>query len=92
MADVDPGEEVIEIEGTGYQFAWHLRYPKPDGKLGARDYKMISGANPWGRSGPTLKNVDDFHPSEIYLPVGKKVRVRITARDVLHNFTCLISA
>ena len=26
------------------------------------------------------------HPSEIVLPVGKQVRVRITARDVLHNF------
>ncbi|MCB0558581.1 MAG: OmpA family protein [Lewinellaceae bacterium] len=86
MADVDPGEEVIEIEGTGYQFAWHLRYPGPDGKLGARDYKMISGANPLGQVWTDPKNVDDFHPSEIYLPVGKKVRVRITARDVLHNF------
>ena len=31
MADVGPDEEVIEIEATGYQFAWHLRYPGPDG-------------------------------------------------------------
>lgn len=86
MADVDPNEEFIEIEGTGYQFAWHLRYPGPDGKLGARDYKMISATNPLGQVWEDEKNVDDFHPSEIYLPVGKKVRVRITARDVLHNF------
>lgn len=78
--------EYLEIEGTGYQFAWHLRYPGADGKLGTRDYKQISGTNPLGQVWTDKKNMDDFHPSEIVLPVGKKVRVRITARDVLHNF------
>jgi cytochrome c oxidase subunit 2 len=78
--------EYIEIEGTGYQFAWHLRYPGADGKLGTRDYKKIDATNPLGQVWTDEKNLDDFHPSEIVLPVGKKVRVRITARDVLHNF------
>ena len=78
--------EFIEIEGTGYQFAWHLRYPGEDGKLGARNYKKINGVNPLGQVWTDEKNLDDFHASEIYLPVGKQVRVRITARDVLHNF------
>jgi len=86
MADIGPDEEYMEIEGTGYQFAWHLRYPGEDGKLGTRDYKLVSATNPLGQDWTDQKNVDDFHPSEIYLPVGKKVRVRITARDVLHNF------
>lgn len=86
MADVQEGEDYIEIEATGYQFAWHLRYPGPDGKLGTRDYKMISATNPLGQVWSDEKNFDDFHPSEIVLPVGKKVRVRITSRDVLHNF------
>ncbi len=86
MADVAEGEDFIEIEGTGYQFAWHLRYPGPDGKLGARDYKLISASNPLGQVWSDEKNLDDFHPSEIVLPVGKKVRARITSRDVLHNF------
>jgi len=86
MADIGPDEDHIEIEGTGYQFAWHLRYPGPDGKLGARDYKLISGANPLGQDWTDKKNLDDLHPSEVVLPVNKKVRVRITARDVLHNF------
>ena len=86
MADIGPDEEHIEIEGTGYQFAWHLRYPGPDGKLGARNFKLISGANPLGQDWTDKKNLDDIHPSEVVLPVNKKVRVRITARDVLHNF------
>jgi cytochrome c oxidase subunit 2 len=84
---VPEGEnEYLEIEATGYQFAWHLRYPGEDGKLGARDYTKITGTNPLGQVWTDEKNLDDFHPGEIVLPVGKPVRVRITARDVLHNF------
>ncbi len=86
MADVGPDEDVIEIEATGYQFAWHLRYPGPDGALGERNFRMIDATNPLGQDWSDDKNLDDIHPTEIVLPVGKKVRVRITARDVLHNF------
>jgi cytochrome c oxidase subunit 2 len=86
MYDVDPNEEYIEIEATGVQFNWLLRYPGPDGQLGTRDYRLTSGLNPIGQDWTDAKNHDDLHPSEIVLPVGKKVRVRIIARDVLHNF------
>lgn len=79
-------EEYIEIEATGAQFLWYLRYPGADGKLGERNFKKIDGLNPLGQDWADEKNLDDFHPSEIVLPKGKKVRVRITARDVLHNF------
>ena len=54
--------------------------------MGATNYKLIDGTNPLGQDWNDIENLDDFHPSEIVLPVGKKVRVRITARDVLHNF------
>lgn len=86
MADVGNDEDYMEIEATGYQFAWHLRYPGPDGVLGTRDYKLISAENPLGQDWNDPKNFDDFHPDELWLPVNKKVRVRIMARDVLHNF------
>jgi cytochrome c oxidase subunit 2 len=86
MADITPDESVLEIEATGYQFAWHLRYPGPDGLLGTRDYKKITGSNPIGQVWTDDKNLDDIHTSEIVLPVNKKVRVRITSRDVLHSF------
>lgn len=86
MADVEEGEEYIEIEATGMQFAWLLRYPGPDNKLGEKEYTRITGINPLGQNWEDRKNLDDFHSSEIVLPVGKKVRVRITSRDVLHNF------
>lgn len=87
MPDVDPEEEYIEIEATGYQFAWDLRYPGADGKLGTKNFKLIDVANnPVGQDWTDTKNHDDFLPTEIVLPVNHKVRVRITAKDVLHNF------
>jgi len=86
MQDVMPKEDHVEIEVTGMQFAWILRYPGLDGKLGARDFKKISATNDLGQDWHDPKNWDDFKPDEIVLPKGKKVRVRITSRDVLHSF------
>lgn len=86
MADIAPDEDFIEVEATGYQFAWNLRYPGPDGKLGKRDFRLTSGTNPVGQDWTDEAGLDDFHPNELVLPKGKKVRVRILARDVLHDF------
>ncbi len=86
MADVGSDEEFIELEATGYQFGWAIRYPGADGKLGEKDFQLIKGNNPLGQNWEDEKNVDDFQASEIYLPVNKKIRVRITSKDVLHNF------
>ncbi len=86
MADVKEGEDYMEIEATGFQFNWNVRYPGRDGKLGERDFRRIDGTNGLGQNWADEKNIDDFNASTIYLPVGKKIRVRITSRDVLHNF------
>ncbi|MFK7948645.1 MAG: cytochrome c oxidase subunit II [Saprospiraceae bacterium] len=90
MADVAPneipGKDYIEIEATGMQFAWLLRHPGADGLLGTRNYQLTDGTNPLGQDWTDEKNHDDLHTDKIVLPVGKKVRVRITSRDVLHNF------
>jgi len=87
MADVGTDEEFMEIEATAQQFNWMIRYPGPDGKLGARDYKLTTSGNQIGQDFTDPKNWDDAVPGqELYLPVGKKVRVRIIAKDVLHNF------
>lgn len=84
MADTD--DEYMEIEAMGQQFNWMIRYPGDDNLLGERYYKDFSANNPFGQVWTDSKNLDDFHPAEIVLPVDKKIRVRITAKDVLHNF------
>ncbi len=86
MADVKAGDDYMEIEAVGEQFGWTIRYPGADNALGERSYKMISGDNPIGQNWKDEKNLDDFHATEIVLPVGKRIRVRITSKDVLHNF------
>ena len=79
-------KEYIEIEATGAQFLWFLRYPGRDGKIGTKYFTQINSDNPVGQIWTDEKNLDDFMTTEIVLPVNTPVRVRITARDVLHNF------
>ncbi|MFM2394733.1 MAG: hypothetical protein RLZZ546_2715, partial [Bacteroidota bacterium] len=90
MPDVNPGDKYIEIEATGYQFAWDIRYPGPDGKIGEKDFRLINMSN--NALGLDFKDkaaMDDAILSGsdvIKLPVDTTIRVRITAKDVLHNF------
>ncbi|NJC25173.1 OmpA family protein [Neolewinella antarctica] len=86
MGDVGTDEEILEIEATGQQFFWTMRYPGADGLLGKKDFRLISGSNPLGQDWTDSKNTDDFMNNHVVLPVGQKVRVRITAMDVLHDF------
>lgn len=86
MADVGTDEEILEIEATGYQFLWELRYPGADGLIGRKDFRLIEGANSLGMDFTDPKTHDDFMSNELVLPVGQKIRVRITAKDVLHDF------
>ena len=91
MADVSEDEEYIEIEATAQQFGWIIRYPGPDGLLGTRNYQLIEpGTNDLGLDWTDEKTHDDIISSSVgehfYLPKDKKVRVRIIAKDVLHNF------
>lgn len=75
--------EVIEVMGK--QFAWQVRYPGPDGKLGSQSFKLIDATNVFGLDFTDPKALDDFTPPEIHLPKGKPVLFTIRARDVLHS-------
>ena len=90
MGDIKEGDEHLEIEATGYQFGWTLRYPGADGAIGTKYYKnIVPGLNDIGVDFNDPKSQDDIllAGSEVmYIPKGKKVRIRITSRDVLHNF------
>lgn len=87
MADVSDTEDVIEIEATGEQYLWSIRYPGADNALGTKYFRnIVPGKNNLGIDYNDPKSLDDAIVDEIVLPKGKKVRVRITAKDVLHNF------
>lgn len=86
MKDVTADDEVLEIEATGMQYSWILRYPGADGEFGRKNYRDITGLNPLGQDWTDEAGLDDFQPDKIVLPVGKKVRVTINSRDVIHSF------
>ena len=74
---------VIEIMGK--QFAWMVRYPGDDGKLGSSHYTLIDDVNEIGMDCKDKNGYDDFIPREIHLVVNKPVLMKIRARDVLHS-------
>ncbi|MDC1508508.1 OmpA family protein [Saprospiraceae bacterium] len=86
----EPSGEYLEIEATGYQFAWDIRYPGADNKLATKNFRLIDPAtNPLGIDWSDDKSIDDViltGADKIVLPVDTTVRVRITSKDVLHNF------
>ncbi len=90
MKDVGETENVLEIEATGYQFGWTMRYPGADNALGTKYFRNITpGVNDIGVDFNDVKSQDDIilaGSEEIVIPKNKKIRVRITAKDVLHNF------
>lgn len=78
--------EVIEI--TGRQFAWMVRYSGEDGEFGKSNYKLMDdgAGNPLGLDFADPNSYDDFSNStELHIPKGKPVLLRIKARDVLHS-------
>jgi cytochrome c oxidase subunit 2 len=83
----DAPKDAVLVEITGHQFAWDMRYPGADGKLGKKNYKLYN--NP---SGNTLgvdfedpESWDDLHTTEMHLPLGKPVKLVINAMDVSHD-------
>ncbi|CAN5332961.1 cytochrome c oxidase subunit II [soil metagenome] len=75
----------INIDVTGHQFAWELRYPGNDGKLGPVNYKLVSGNNKLGVDFTDRSSLDDQQADTLVLPVYKSVRLNIHAQDVIHS-------
>jgi cytochrome c oxidase subunit 2 len=75
----------LNIDVTGHQFAWELRYPGPDGKLGSVDYKLTTGLNNLGVDFKDRNSYDDIHADTLVLPVNHPVRLNIHAQDVIHS-------
>jgi cytochrome c oxidase subunit 2 len=78
-------DDTNNIEIMGYQFAWEVRYPGMDGKLGNHDYRKISAINSFGIDPTDKASLDDFKYREMVIPKGEPVTFNIRARDVLHS-------
>jgi cytochrome c oxidase subunit 2 len=84
-SDVKGQPTSINIDITGHQFAWDLRYAGPDGILGKKDFRLTGGANKLGIDFKDKNSMDDLQADTLVLPVNKTVRLNIFAQDVIHS-------
>jgi cytochrome c oxidase subunit 2 len=83
----EPGARKIEVWGE--QFAWHFRYPGPDGKFGSARVELIdeSSGNELGldrKNDPDAR--DDIVTTDLAVPVNRPVELILRSKDVTHSF------
>ena len=81
-----PSIETIEV--YAHQFAWHFRYPGPDGRFGITNPKFINDAalNPFGIDPADKAGRDDIVTAGLRVPTGRDVLLLLNSRDVIHDF------
>jgi cytochrome c oxidase subunit 2 len=79
----------MQVEVTGVQFAWYFRYAGPDGLFGITDPTLVAPAdgNPLGLDPTDPHAADDIVSSELVLPAGRQIDLRLRAQDVIHGFS-----
>jgi cytochrome c oxidase subunit II len=80
------GAERIEV--YAHQFAWHFRYPGPDGRFGRTSPLHINDVvdNPFGIDPADPAGDDDIRSATLRVPLGRDVILLLHSRDVIHDF------
>ncbi|MBI4461321.1 MAG: cytochrome C oxidase subunit II [Acidobacteria bacterium] len=78
----------LQVEVTGQQFAWNIRYPGPDGVFGRTEPTLINDAagNPLGLDLTEPAAQDDIVTPIMAVPVNREVEVLLRTKDVTHSF------
>ncbi|HEY6373905.1 MAG TPA: cupredoxin domain-containing protein [Edaphobacter sp.] len=79
----------LQVEVTGMQFAWYVRYPGPDAIFGITRPQLVAPGegNPVGLDPTDPHSADDIVTSELVLPSNREVDLRLRAQDVIHGFS-----
>jgi cytochrome c oxidase subunit 2 len=83
-----PSPTAMQVEAVGVQFQWYFRYPGTDATFGETKPELVDPAagNPLGLDSADSESKDDVVSSELVLPVGREVDLRLRAHDVIHGF------
>ncbi len=83
-----PSPAAMQVEVVGVQFQWYFRYPGEDAAFGNTRPELIQAAagNPLGLDPADEQSRDDIVSSELVLPAGREVDLRLRAQDVIHGF------
>lgn len=78
----------MQAEVVGVQFQWYFRYPGHDAEFGDTKPQLVdaAGGNPLGIDPADERGTDDVVTSELVLPAGREVDLRLRAHDVIHGF------
>src|SRR5579875_3557060 len=82
-----PPRTAQQVEVTGRQFFWYIRYPGPDGRFGRTDPRFVSPSNPLGIDPADPAGKDDVVVvNELHVVDNRPVVVRVRSLDVIHSF------
>jgi cytochrome c oxidase subunit 2 len=78
----------MQVEVVGVQFQWYFRYPGKDQAFGSTHPQLVNPdhGNPLGIDPVDQRGSDDVVASELVLPLGREVDLRLRAHDVIHGF------
>ncbi len=85
IMNVDKDEDPLVIELYAQQFNWKARYSGEDNTLGDANVRLIEGVNQLGVDPADPNGKDDKIVTELHLPVGRKVLLKMRSQDVLHS-------
>lgn len=82
-----PSLEALQVEAVGVQFQWYFRYPGKDATFGATRPELVRAwaGNPLGLDARDAHGADDVVSSELVLPAGREVDLRLRSHDVIHG-------
>lgn len=83
-----PSPTAMQVEVVGVQFQWYFRYPGQDATFGSTKPELVNAGsgNPLGIDSRDEQGNDDIVSSELVLPAGREVDLRLRAHDVIHGF------
>ncbi|MBZ5536495.1 MAG: cytochrome c oxidase subunit II [Acidobacteriia bacterium] len=85
----EPPANAMEVEVTGQQFQWNIRYPGADGQFGRTEAKYVdeSALNFVGVDPHDPAGKDDIASiNRMVIPVNQPVKVLLHSKDVTHSF------
>jgi len=83
-----PSYDALQVEVVGQQYAWYFRYPGTDARFGIVRPELVDAAagNPLGLDAKDPAARDDLVTSQLVVPVGREVNLRLRSLDVIHGF------
>src|SRR5690606_4200337 len=85
IMNVDRDDDPLMVELYAQQFNWKARYGGNDNTLGEANVRLIQGINQLGVDPADPNGRDDKIVTELHLPVGRRVLLKMRSQDVLHS-------